>query len=547
MNPQMSLVSALAVTLLHSTWQLALIGLLAAFSFTAMRRSSAQARHSVGMLWLVAMLTVPAVTFAICWQSPSLAVGNASLVGPVATSDIASSSARLAFDSPLGAWALVCLAQLWLLGVIAMTVRHIGGWRLLTRIERQDFTVLPPAWQQRVASLSAALGIRREVLVKLSDRIASPFTSHVMRPLIWFPLSLLSRLPADQIEALFAHELAHIRRLDWCWNAIQCAIETVLFHHPAMWWLTRRIREERELACDDLAAAVCGDAVVVAEALIALRQPAHRFGTPRLGLAADGGQLMKRITHLLSGKPARSSWRATAALVLLLGSGCLVAMQVAPPAHVLTNLTIDASSQGELTPGNYRDFAASYLGEKQRHYRISMDERGQVTERYAEDGEPRPIDERVRHWLDAMTTMGMPSAPAALPALPPASPASPLPHPSPLPPLSPLPPAPPAPPASPADSVELVALVDSIRSDEQVIAITGLPVSYDRASFHGSVHTWGARDFHLWGIDDPVGGKASFTMNFAGPNGQVAVKYVGKTTSGGGWKAETIELAPIGH
>ena len=88
-------------------------------------------------------------------------------------------------------------------------------------------------------------------------------------------------MPREQVEALLAHELAHIRRLDWCWNTTQCVIESVLFHHPAMWWLSRRIREEREHACDDLAVAVCGDPVVLAEALAATATPRRDAASPR--------------------------------------------------------------------------------------------------------------------------------------------------------------------------------------------------------------------------------------------------------------------------
>jgi hypothetical protein len=201
---------------------------------------------------------------------------------------------------------------------------------------------------------------------------------------VWLPLALLTQMPSDQVEALLAHELAHVARLDWCWNALQCAIESVLFHHPGMWWLSRRIREEREHACDDLAVAVCGDPVVLAEALAALQRRRRTFAIPSLALAAEGGSLMKRVAHLLSVAPARPSLRWPAALLFLLCSGSLLAMQVMPPASLLVNLRSDVSSQGELTPGNYREYVASYLGDKTRRYRISMDAAGHVDEVYAE-------------------------------------------------------------------------------------------------------------------------------------------------------------------
>lgn len=519
MNIQMSFASATAFALLHSLWQLALIALLAALSFTALSGATARARHAVGMAWLLAMLAAPLLTFAQYWHSPAqefaASLGGWALPG----SGEAVNPASPPVIAPWWGWLLVCLSQVWLLGVVLMAVRQVGGWRLMRQIERQPFAELPAAWQQRVAHLGAALGITRQVSVRLAQRVSSPFTAHALRPLIWLPLGMLTKPPVAQVEALLAHELAHIARLDWCWNALQCAAEALLFHHPAMWWLSRRIREEREHACDDLAVAVSGDAIALAEALAGLQRRSARAPFAMPGLAAGGGALMKRISHLLSGAPARPNWRIPGAFVLLLCSASLVALQIVPPAHLLTNLRVDASSQGELAPGNYREYTANYLGEKQRHYRISMAAQGQVTEVYTEDGPARPVDGEVRHWLHGVTAMDATTqAPQAQRARTPAQASA---------------------------SEESTALMATISADPRLIALTGLPVSFDRASFHGSIHSWGARDFHLWGIDDPVGGTAKFTMTLEGPTGRVRVAYAGHTASGGLWTADALEFTPL--
>lgn len=528
MNLQLSFASALVQALLHSVWQLALIGLLASLGFNALRLAPARARHTLGMACLVAMLLAPLATFVLCWQppSPTAAAGLPWLGGSV----LEPGTQPLAFARVPSwqDWLLVVLSQAWLLGVAAMAMRQAGGWRLLRRIEAQPYAALPPHWQARVDVLASALGIGRRVSVRLAQRVVSPFTTHVLRPVVWLPLGLLARLPADQIEALLAHELAHIRRLDWCWNALQCVIEGLLFHHPAMWWLSRRIREEREHACDDLAVSACGDAVALAEALAGLQ----RGGLPGPALAARGGGLLKRVEHLLAGAPRPANWRATAVLGFAVCCAALVALQVAPPAHLLTNLTIDASSSGALMPGNHRDYTASYLGEKQRHYRISMNAEGRVQESYSEDGEPRPIDANVRGWLAAMTAMGATPPQSGKPAPPP-------------PPAMPRLSEPAAPPPPAAMSEEARRLMAAISADARVAAVTGLPASFDRKSFHGRIHTWGARDFHLWGIDDPVGGKARFTITFQGPRGRAQVSYAGHTVSGGDWAVETLDVQAL--
>ncbi|MBW8846429.1 MAG: M56 family metallopeptidase [Burkholderiales bacterium] len=527
MNLQFSLASALAQALLHSIWQLALIGGLASLGFNALSGAPAKARHTLGMACLLAMLLAPVATFVLCWQPP--APGAATHVDWQGASGAEPGAAVTAAPvPPWRDWLLVALSQAWLIGVAAMTLRQFGGWRLLRRIEAQPFVQLPGPWRARVDALTAALGIGRRVSVRLAQHVVSPFTTHALRPVIWLPLALLTRLPADQIEALLAHELAHIRRLDWCWNALQCAAEGLLFHHPAMWWLSRRIREEREHACDDLAVSACGDAVALAEALAGLQRSAPRHESPVLVLAAEGGGLLKRVEHLLAGRRRPANWRATALLAFAACCAALVALQVAPPAHLLTNLTVDASSSGELTPGHHREYTASYLGEKQRHYEIRMDAQGRVEESYSEGGEHRPIDAGVRTWLGSMVAMnesGGSGKPAALPP----------------------PPAPDAPPRlqSAAMSDESIRLMGAIGADPRLLAVTGQPARFDRTSFHGRIHTWGSRDFHLWGIDDPVGGEATFTIAFEGPRGRAQVRYAGRTVKGGGWAAESFEVLPL--
>ncbi|WP_394779882.1 M56 family metallopeptidase [Undibacterium sp.] len=533
MNAPFQFASALTQVLLHSLWQLALLGLMAALSLWLLRKSSAMLRHATGMAWLLAMLIAPLMTFALLWQAlPVLPVGIPDI-------SIASGSGIAANPAPLWtnwtSWILTGAAVLWMCGVLCMLALQAGGWRLIRRLEQQAFMELPAEWQRRAEHLRTAFGISRAVAVRLVGNMPSPFTSRLWRPVIWLPVTLLTQLPPDQIEALLAHELAHIRRLDWLWNGLQCAIESLLFFHPAMWWLSTRIRQEREHACDDLAVQVCGDPIALAEALTGLHRYRghHHFAIPHLGLAANGGTLMKRISHLLSGLPARHGWRAPLALSVLLCLGILLATQLEAPRHLLLNLKINSSSSGALTAGNFREFTASYLLDKQRYYRISMDERGVVTEAYTEDGHSQPVDGKVRAWLKELEPMGalatMPTIPTvpALPELP----------------ALPRLPALPAEPAS-RDSAELTALFQQLQGDSRLAALLGQPVTIERDSFRGNVHTWGTWDFHLWGMDEPEGGKAKFTMVFAGPKGKANVGYDGVTRSGI-WQTGKLDIRPL--
>jgi beta-lactamase regulating signal transducer with metallopeptidase domain len=249
---QFGLAPALATALLHSLWQVALLGLAAAVALNALDRRSAALRHALGMAFLVAMVVAPALAFARVWMRPGASL-NVGVLPVMQSAPVTAAGLYVQQSAPTAG----LLSLLWFGGVLLMLVRHFGGWRLVGALDRQAYEVLPRDWQQRVDGLVRALGITRRVAVRLGADIASPFTARLLRPVVWLPLSMIARLPADQVEALIAHELAHVARLDWLWNGVQCVVESLLFFHPAAWWLSRRIRLEREQACDDLAVAAC--------------------------------------------------------------------------------------------------------------------------------------------------------------------------------------------------------------------------------------------------------------------------------------------------
>src|SRR5262249_15029310 len=133
----------------------------------------------------------------------------------------------------------------------------------------------------------------------VSSDTDSPSVTGWLRPIILLPLSAIAGLTPDQLEAVLAHELAHIRRHDYLVNLLQMAAETVLFYHPAVWWISARIRHERDLCCDDLAVRACGGALCYARALTALEK--MRAGHPALALGSTDGPLFLRIRRLISG------------------------------------------------------------------------------------------------------------------------------------------------------------------------------------------------------------------------------------------------------
>jgi beta-lactamase regulating signal transducer with metallopeptidase domain len=510
---QFGLAPALATALLHSLWQVTLLGLAAAVVLDALGRRSAALRHALGMGFLVLMVIAPAVPFARFWLRPAAEI-NAGLLPAMTTAPIALPGLVVQQSAPTAG----ILSLLWLGGVLLMLVRHFGGWRLVGALDRKVHDVLPPDWQQRVDHLVRALGITRRVAVRLADDIASPFTARLLRPVVWLPLSLIARLPAEQVEALIAHELAHVARLDWLWNGVQCVVESLLFFHPAAWWLSRRIRLEREQACDDLAVAACTRsnpeaALALAEALARLE--CDRQHHPSLVLAAQGGSLMQRITRLLSGPSGRSRWRWPAVLLTLAVAGTVLVSQAGIAR--LPNVRIESTTDGDLGPGDKREITATGF-DVDRHYVVRVDAGGKRVESYEVDGKPHPLDGDARRWLAQIDHMSVPPPP---------------PPPPPAPPAPPLPPLPPPPPPAPdlADATDVKAILALVAADAKVASSVGSPVTLVRGSIDGNLR-----------VDDDEG-DAELDFRIVGPKGAANVD-VDATFERGRWSIDTLDVHP---
>jgi beta-lactamase regulating signal transducer with metallopeptidase domain len=209
----------------------------------------------------------------------------------------------------------------WLVGVGVLTLRLLSGWIWVQRLRSQAAVPAAAAIDVVAGRLIRRLHISRTVRFLQSSLVEVPTVIGWMRPVVLIPASALAGLSPVQLEAILAHELAHIRRHDYLVNLLQTLVETLLFYHPAVWWLSRRIRIEREHCCDDLAVGLCGDPVTYARALAdleALRSDGHQ-----LVLAANGGSLLDRVRRLL-GAPSHAGrgpgWAAVSVSVLVIAA-----------------------------------------------------------------------------------------------------------------------------------------------------------------------------------------------------------------------------------
>lgn len=365
-------------SLVHFVWQGAAVAVACGVLLTLAGNRSPVLRYAVSVAALVVMAALPITTAIRLSGVPraGLATGTAltdvaapvtDLVGAAsgtvttgmeeAKTDAAAETARPGPSSWV-AWfrarlehAMPSLVFLWLAGVLALSLRLLGGWAWARRLTTTGVRTASVQYSAMLKDLAARLRVTRAVRLLESTLIQVPAVVGWLRPTLLFPVSLASGLTTQQIEVLLAHELAHVRRHDYAVNLLQAVIETVLFYHPAVWWLSRRIREEREHCCDDLAVAVTGSPRAYAGALLELEK--LRAGDLGLAAAATGGSLVRRIRRLLSPPPvhgeAGQRWMAgalVAAAIVAFGSG--TRFSSAEPIDLAT----DAPQQGRRAQGS---------------------------------------------------------------------------------------------------------------------------------------------------------------------------------------------------
>jgi beta-lactamase regulating signal transducer with metallopeptidase domain len=313
-------------TLAHFLWQGALVAVVLALLLAAGSRWSARVRYAVAYGALLVAAALPLVTWA--WLTP----GQRDASGAVTIADVPERvmtrgagpaeqpAPAVGSMTPVGPdhgieMYLPPAVGTWLVGVIALALYRAGGWLYVMHLRRAGRPADDPRLRAALERLRGTMRVARDVRIVHCPRINSPAVVGAITPVILLPLACMLHLSPQQLEAILAHELAHVRRHDYFFNLIQTAIETLLFFHPAIWWISRRIRIEREHACDDLAVRATGDRAAYAAALAALEE-LRAAPPPAPALAARGGALLARVRRILRGSDAtrRANWWPAAAL-----------------------------------------------------------------------------------------------------------------------------------------------------------------------------------------------------------------------------------------
>jgi beta-lactamase regulating signal transducer with metallopeptidase domain len=342
-------------TMLHLIWVGAVIGLMAALVRRLLISARPETRYGAALTCLAMLSVSPLLIFARVYEPMDAThVPIARAAESVATSPAILTNAdrpdkeqpalpAVAWDHPAGlasrSWlefVVPCLPWFWLSGsacTLSMLATGLIGVEQLRRSSRLDET---GDLSQRCRALADSLGIARRVSVGICDRLAMPVLIGIVRPLILLPPIALSGWSAEQLEMVLLHELAHLRRWDNLVNLLQRVVESLVFFHPVVWWLSGWVRLERELCCDRLVVERLGRPVAYAEMLVALSGTSGRRHQAMLAMADR--HVLTRIRRLFNLEERSMKLTMPEGLGLLgaviVGVLLVLGSQAAPPQAV---------------------------------------------------------------------------------------------------------------------------------------------------------------------------------------------------------------------
>lgn len=396
-HPQFSfLIERTGWLLIHSLWQFALWALIALVLLKCLRRASSATRYSALVCILLLMTLTPVVTWWFLPEAPPIVVQSAPEVIepvpapveprvepiPLAESDrFPNLTTRFEASASAGAmepvervgdtdheptssnepdratsWSTVIhqtlepwltwIVGLWFTGMLLFSLRPLIGWATMRWLSQKGISDVPENILGLLRETTERLGLRKAVSIFQSSLVTVPLVTGFLRPMILLPASVVTGFPPAQLQAILAHELAHIRRYDQFVNLWQTLVETVFFYHPLVWWLSHQIRCERE-NCDDLAVNVTGGKVEYGRALLALDELRGRSSA--LAISSHGGSLSRRIRRLVTGESSshRLGLLGIVAFLLLLSGIAAVFLFWNPEVPSLVSLNAERKAQAE--------------------------------------------------------------------------------------------------------------------------------------------------------------------------------------------------------
>jgi beta-lactamase regulating signal transducer with metallopeptidase domain len=305
---------ALGWMVVHSIWQAAGIAVLTGIALIALRRHSARARYWTANAAMLLILLSSAATFgyyctglekdASAFQQPtvqeSAAIFSPDKAHPEQTLAAQHSAAP---DIDITGYLnhnLPLIVALWFLGMCIFLLRLLGNIGYVYYLKNHLNFPAEAYWDELLEKLLHRSRLRAPVQLLESALVRSPMVIGYFKPVILFPIGLINRLDPENVEAILAHELAHILHRDYLFNLLQSIVETLFYYHPAVWWLSARVRHEREIAADDVAVRLTGNSIGYAKSLVLIQDLAWMplQMTPAFA-GTRKNQLLRRIQHIL--------------------------------------------------------------------------------------------------------------------------------------------------------------------------------------------------------------------------------------------------------
>ncbi len=408
-----AVLEALGWTILHSLWQGGLIAVLLAVVLAALRNNASSNRYAVSVVALVAMVMSAGLTFFSLYEPTTMyqevpmayieemAFADALAPAPPPAPEAPEFSLEIFWDNTLSTihQHLDLIVSLWLAGVVLFTFRFFGSLWYVHQLQTRNTNIIPAEWLPLLQQLNYKLRIKKNITVLLSNKVDVPTAIGVFKPVILFPLSLHTGLTLQEIESVLAHELAHIRRNDYLINIFQSLAEVVFFYHPAMWWISSNIREERENCCDDMAVAAVGDSLVYSKTLAKINELTTKFkyvhnAEPAMAFTGKKGTLLLRIKRLFLQRNENNLMAERLAAATIIMAGLLISTNAnaallkekawAVVSEVQNILPVSSPQPDEDWESKLAQFEAEGLSvedttkKKKKSYLIEVDENGKV-------------------------------------------------------------------------------------------------------------------------------------------------------------------------
>lgn len=330
------LMDALGWTFMHSIWQGLLLFIVLAMVLVILRRFSASTKYLLCVSFLFFFLASSVATFYTVYDPEIIVLSSVPVIQNVETrknsfetfdvkdqekykSQIAATAIKTPFYTNLGSFFPV-VVTFWFLGIILLSIKYLGGWIYVHRLRNKKINAIDEYWESKCKQLGRKLNLSKKYIIRFSSLATTPMVIGFFRPVVLLPIKIITQLPEKQIEAILAHELAHIKRNDYLVNLMQSLMEVIFFYHPAVWLISAKIRTERENCCDDLVVSVTGETVDYAEALVNIGYVEIQNN---LSLAFSGNQdnLKERVQRMFTARTLFADFRERLVTIVVIFLG----------------------------------------------------------------------------------------------------------------------------------------------------------------------------------------------------------------------------------